>query len=121
MRWTPGGTSGDIEDDRNTTGGGGGGFGGMHIGIGGLPSRLLRRCGQLLAPAGRILIEAEPGNVDDQVTAWLEHPDGRRGPSFPWARLGTDAVLRAAAGSGLRVMKHWREADRAFVWAARSR
>jgi hypothetical protein len=36
MRWTPGGTSGDIEDDRNTTGGGGGGFGGMHIGIGGL-------------------------------------------------------------------------------------
>ena len=36
MRWTPGGTSGDIEDDRNSSGGGGGGFGGMHIGIGGL-------------------------------------------------------------------------------------
>jgi SAM-dependent methyltransferase len=92
-----------------------------NIGIGGLPSRLLRRCAQLLAPAGRILIEAEPGNVDDQVTAWLEHPDGRRGPPFPWARLGTAAVLRAAADSGLNVVKHWREADRAFVWAARSR
>lgn len=39
MRWTPGGTSGDIEDERNSTGGGGfggGGFGGIHIGIGGL-------------------------------------------------------------------------------------
>src|SRR5271169_5517223 len=36
MRWTPGGTSGDIEDDRSSSGGGGGGFGGMHIGIGGL-------------------------------------------------------------------------------------
>ena len=37
MRWTPGGTSGDIEDDRNSSGGGGGGFpGGIHIGIGGL-------------------------------------------------------------------------------------
>jgi predicted metalloprotease len=37
MRWTPGGESGDIEDDRDQSGGGGGGFnlGGMHIGIGG--------------------------------------------------------------------------------------
>jgi uncharacterized protein len=39
MRWTPGGTSGDIEDRRDESGGGGGGgfgFGGMHLGIGGL-------------------------------------------------------------------------------------
>jgi predicted metalloprotease len=33
MRWTPGGTSDDIEDRRDE--GGGGGFGGMHLGIGG--------------------------------------------------------------------------------------
>jgi predicted metalloprotease len=36
MRWTPGGTSGDIEDRRDQSGGGGGGFGGMHLGLGGL-------------------------------------------------------------------------------------
>jgi uncharacterized protein len=38
MRWTPGGTSDDIEDRRDQSGGGGGGFGfgGMHLGIGGL-------------------------------------------------------------------------------------
>jgi predicted metalloprotease len=42
MRWTPGGTSGDIEDRRDSSGGGGlggggfGGFGGMHLGIGGV-------------------------------------------------------------------------------------
>ena len=38
MRWTPGGTSGDIEDrrDEGRGGGGGFGFGGLHIGIGGL-------------------------------------------------------------------------------------
>jgi predicted metalloprotease len=38
MRWTPGGTSDDIEDRRDESGGGGGGFqfGGLHIGIGGL-------------------------------------------------------------------------------------
>lgn len=45
MEWTPGGTSGDIEDRRDSSGGGGGGggfgfgggggFGGIHIGIGG--------------------------------------------------------------------------------------
>jgi predicted metalloprotease len=37
MEWTPGGTSGDIEDRRDDSGGGfgGGGFGGIHLGIGG--------------------------------------------------------------------------------------
>ena len=38
MRWTPGGSSDDIEDRRDESGGGGSGFGfgGMHIGLGGL-------------------------------------------------------------------------------------
>ena len=37
MRWTPGGTSDDIEDRRDQSGGGGGfGFGGMRLGLGGL-------------------------------------------------------------------------------------
>src|SRR6516164_4202603 len=38
MRWTPGGSSEDIEDRRDQSGGGGGGFGfgGMHLGIGGI-------------------------------------------------------------------------------------
>jgi predicted metalloprotease len=39
MRWTPGGSTDDIEDRRDDDGGGGGfgfgGFGGMHLGIGG--------------------------------------------------------------------------------------
>ncbi len=33
MQWRPGGTSGDIEDRRDSSGGGG--FGGIHLGIGG--------------------------------------------------------------------------------------
>jgi SAM-dependent methyltransferase len=89
-----------------------------NIGIGGLPARLLRRCAQLLAPGGRILIEAEPGDVDERVTAWLEHPDGRRGPVFPWAHLGTAAVLHAAAAADLRVVDQWEDAGRAFVAVA---
>jgi len=90
-----------------------------NIGIGGLPARLLRRCAELLAPGGQILIEAEPGDIDERLTAWLEHPDGRRGPVFPWARLGADAVLRAAAAAGLQVVHQWQDGDRAFVCAAR--
>lgn len=89
-----------------------------NIGIGGVPARLLQRCAQLLSPDGRLLIEAEPGDVDERLTAWLEHPDGRRGPVFPWARLGTAAVLRAAAAAGLDVVEQWQDADRAFVCAA---
>ena len=88
-----------------------------NIGIGGRPARLLQRCAQLLAPGGQILVEAEPGNVDEQLTAWLEHSDGRRGPNFPWARMGTVALLAAAADAGLHVTGQWRHADRAFVRA----
>jgi SAM-dependent methyltransferase len=89
-----------------------------NIGIGGTPSRLLHRCVQLLAPGGRLLVEAEPGNVDEKMTAWLEHPDGRHGPHFPWARMGAVPLLRAVADAGLHVLGQWRHGDRAFVCAA---
>jgi SAM-dependent methyltransferase len=89
-----------------------------NIGIGGMPAGLLRRCAELLAPGGRMLIEADPGDVNERVTAWLEHPDGRRGPVFPWARMGAVAVLRAVADAGLNIMSQWRHADRSFVCAA---
>jgi SAM-dependent methyltransferase len=90
-----------------------------NIGIGGRPGRLLHRCAQLLAPDGQLLVEAEPGNVDEELTAWLEHPDGRRGPVFPWALMGTAALLQAATDAGLHVTGQWRHKDRAFVGAAR--
>jgi hypothetical protein len=90
-----------------------------NIGIGGHPARLLGRCAGLVAPDGQILVETEPADddIDERLTAWLEHPDGRRGPAFPWARLGTAALLRAAADADLRVTEQWREAGRAFVRA----
>ena len=36
MRWTEGGDSSDVEDDRDSSGGGGSGFGGAPMGIGGV-------------------------------------------------------------------------------------
>jgi SAM-dependent methyltransferase len=88
-----------------------------NIGIGGQPAGLLARCAELLAPAGRILIEVEPGDVDEQLTACLEHPDGRRSPVFPWARVGPDALLRSVAEAGLHLTAQWRHTGRLFACA----
>ena len=90
-----------------------------NIGIGGRPGRLLHRCAQLLAPGGQLLVEVEPGDIDEQLTACLEHPDGRRGPVFPWALMGTVALLRAATDAGLHITGQWRRGDRVFVCAAK--
>jgi SAM-dependent methyltransferase len=86
-----------------------------NIGIGGYPDELLRRCARLLAPGGRLLIEVEHDDVDERMTAWLEHDDGRRGPVFPWARLGVSALLRLAAAAGLTLFEEWQQAGRVFV------
>lgn len=89
-----------------------------NIGIGGSPESLLRRCGRLLAPDGRLLVEAERGEVDERLTAWLEHADGRRGPRFPWARLGVGALRGLVTATGLRVVDEWHRDGRAFLAVA---
>jgi SAM-dependent methyltransferase len=89
-----------------------------NIGIGGQPARLLYRCAQLLAPGGQLLIEAEPADVDEQLTVQLEHPDGRCGPVFPWALMGPVALVQAVTDAGLHIRGQWRHAGRAFVCAA---
>jgi SAM-dependent methyltransferase len=92
-----------------------------NIGIGGMPARLLERCAELAVPCGKIIIEAEPGDADERMAARLEHADGRRGPVFPWARMGAAALLRAAAEAGLQVTEQWRHDDRVFLCATRQR
>lgn len=92
-----------------------------NIGIGGHPVSLLHRCAELVRPdGGQILIEAEPVDIDERLTARLEH-GGRHGPEFAWARLGTPAVVRAAANTDLTVTDQWQDSGRAFVHAARTR
>jgi SAM-dependent methyltransferase len=88
-----------------------------NIGIGGRPAALLRRCAELAGPGGQVLVEADQADVDERLTAWLEHPDGRRGPDFPWARLGTGALLSAVAEAGLEVTGQWEHSGRGFVGA----
>ncbi|WP_419999079.1 class I SAM-dependent methyltransferase [Streptomyces boninensis] len=93
-----------------------------NIGIGGDPHALLTRIAQLLRPTALLLIEVAAEDVDERVHV---HVDDGRGtaasaPSFPWARVGSAALRRRAAGAGWRVSEEWQAAGRSFVAARRS-
>ncbi|MER5385487.1 class I SAM-dependent methyltransferase [Streptomyces sp. NBC_00647] len=106
-----------------------------NIGIGGDPAALLRRTAQLLAPGGLLIAETVAGaDVDERVDVRIvraAHTDDdsadeadrgadAQGPSadraaFPWARLGTPALLRHAARAGWRADAQWAAGGRSFV------
>ncbi|QEU94303.1 class I SAM-dependent methyltransferase [Streptomyces kanamyceticus] len=95
-----------------------------NLGIGGDPHALLERVAQLLVPGGLLLAETAPLDIDERVHVHLVHAtdDGLRaddGP-FPWARLGTPALLRHAERAGWRAAGQWTAGGRSFV-ALRSR
>lgn len=87
-----------------------------NVGIGGDPRALLRRVVQLLAPGGLLIAEAAPVDVDEraevQVVAGAR---GGEGSPFPWARLGTEALLRHAARAGLVPVAQWSTGGRRFA------
>ncbi|MET8359510.1 class I SAM-dependent methyltransferase [Micromonospora sp. NPDC005171] len=96
-----------------------------NIGIGGDPVRLLRRCGALIATDGTLVVEVEPPGAGLwQGQAYVlsgSSGDGQlRGPAFRWARVGAEAVARAADTAGLRVADRFRFGRRWFVELARS-
>ncbi len=83
-----------------------------NIGIGGDPERLLRRCHDLLADGGDILIELEPPGArtwTGQVSL-----DGVSEP-FAWATIGVDDIAELAAAAGFTVREIWTEAGRWFA------
>ncbi|MBO1330365.1 methyltransferase domain-containing protein [Streptomyces sp. VRA16 Mangrove soil] len=89
-----------------------------NIGIGGDPRTLLLRARQLLRGDGLLLVETAAVDVDEraevQVVDAADRPplDGR---PFPWARVGTEALLRHAHGTGLAVRAQWGAGGRRFV------
>jgi glycosyltransferase A (GT-A) superfamily protein (DUF2064 family)/SAM-dependent methyltransferase len=88
-----------------------------NIGIGGDPTALLRRCSALLAPGGTVLVELDaPGAGKWQGTATiLCVPSRRRSQSFPWARVGVEAVHQVAAGAHLTVRTVFQRDGRWFA------
>ncbi|WP_445525861.1 class I SAM-dependent methyltransferase [Streptomyces cyslabdanicus] len=86
-----------------------------NIGIGGDPTALLTRLRARVVPGGRLLAEAAPHDVDERLTVRVEGAQGRHGPSFPWARLGTTALLHAATTAGWILTSCWTADNRSFV------
>ncbi|RPF39219.1 bifunctional 2-polyprenyl-6-hydroxyphenol methylase/3-demethylubiquinol 3-O-methyltransferase UbiG [Streptomyces sp. TLI_185] len=86
-----------------------------NVGIGGDPTALFTRLRGLLRPGGCTLAEAAPQDVDERLTVRVEDAQGRHGRSFPWARVGTTALLNAADATGLILTGRWTSDGRPFV------
>ncbi|MCI3274874.1 class I SAM-dependent methyltransferase [Streptomyces sp. 7R015] len=69
-----------------------------NIGIGGDPRELLERVRQLLTPGGLLIAETAPVDIDERAHVHLTDAFEATGAPFPWARLGTPALLRHARG-----------------------
>ncbi|WP_022889427.1 class I SAM-dependent methyltransferase [Agromyces italicus] len=87
-----------------------------NVGIGGDPESLLRRCRELLAPVGSVVIEtdAEP-ELSVRAMCTVADDDGNESEPFPWARIGWAAVVAVARRAGLETVAHWEAAGRHFV------
>ncbi|MFD8685840.1 class I SAM-dependent methyltransferase [Streptomyces sp. NPDC059651] len=96
-----------------------------NIGIGGDPRLLLHRTADLLAPGGLLIAETAPHDIDERVHVQLD--DGGAsgaGPAavpFPWARIGTPALLRYARPQELHPVDQWDVDGRSFVSLRRGR
>ncbi|WP_019062714.1 class I SAM-dependent methyltransferase [Streptomyces prunicolor] len=86
-----------------------------NVGIGGNPHALLRRMSQLLAPDGLLIAETVPVDVDERVQVHVADGRGASGTDFPWARLGTPALLRHARRAGWRPNGQWAAGGRSFL------
>ncbi|MFJ9539931.1 class I SAM-dependent methyltransferase [Streptomyces sp. NPDC101225] len=92
-----------------------------NVGIGGDPETLLARMHQLLTPGGLLIAEtAFDPDIDERVQVHVTDTRGAAGSPFPWARVGTRALLRHARRAGWRAVDQWTTGGRCFV-ALRSR
>jgi SAM-dependent methyltransferase len=74
-----------------------------NIGIGGAPVTLLRRARELLNRTGRVVCDlAEPGTGVRRSDAHLA-TGLKRSRTFPWARVGPEAVESVATDAGFEV------------------
>jgi SAM-dependent methyltransferase len=89
-----------------------------NVGIGGEPSRLLRRLRGLLRPDGQVVVELqapdEPAVPGNQALVRLEEL-GRRSSWFCWGLLGCAALPAVATAAGLRVTERWSAERREFA------
>ncbi|OIJ90020.1 methyltransferase type 11 [Streptomyces sp. MUSC 14] len=89
-----------------------------NLGIGGDPAALLARVAELLRPGGLLIAETVPADVDEraqvEVVGTTTSTPGDT-DAFPWARLGTPALLRHARRSSWRPVAQWEAGGRCFA------
>jgi SAM-dependent methyltransferase len=97
-----------------------------NIGIGGSVTLLLRRCRDLVAPSGTLMVEVEDREIDVAYRAVLEDREGNVSEPFLWARAGRAALMERAARTGWAMRSTQRVQGRLFCrleprpWPVRS-
>jgi SAM-dependent methyltransferase len=90
-----------------------------NIGIGGDPVALLTRVRGLLHPHGRLVVEAAPNGIaddlDEHAAVRLHDGTGPHGTAFPWARVGPAALGRHATAAGWTREASWTAGERRFA------
>jgi SAM-dependent methyltransferase len=90
-----------------------------NIGIGGQPAALLRRVGELLAPAGRILLELEPPGGGASAQRLRLESGATASDWFEWARVAVDSLDGPVRAAGLVVEDRWNDEGRWFAEVVR--
>ncbi|MET1053629.1 MAG: methyltransferase domain-containing protein [Mycetocola sp.] len=92
-----------------------------NIGIGGDVAAMLRRCHELLADDGVLVVEVHSDPEMDRVySARLLDTDGGKSASFPWAEIGLNRLIDHAIESGLSVSQVWELDGRTFCRFAKT-
>jgi SAM-dependent methyltransferase len=87
-----------------------------NIGIGGDPYRLLRRCRDLVAPDGQVLVEVTaPGTHSWSGPVTIRPAAGAPGTPFRWASVALPDLAAIATATALRILETWTEAGRWFA------
>ncbi|MBT2534278.1 methyltransferase domain-containing protein [Arthrobacter sp. ISL-48] len=87
-----------------------------NIGIGGGVTSLLRRCRQVIAPSGTLLVEVDAEDIDTAYSAVLEDWHGNRSEPFSWARTGAAGLMIRTHATGWIVTEIRHVQGRVFCW-----
>lgn len=90
-----------------------------NVGIGGDPGALLDRVRRVVCPGGTLIAECTPGgsgpDQDERLQVRLHDGTVASGAPFPWALLGTNALVRHAAAAGWTAAASWTVDGRGFT------